>query len=275
MEIAQLSPDINLDKAESLIQKAVSQECHIITFPEDFVTGPIGGNKDYVDFESKYVRYFQELAKKYGIDIAAGSIIEGDAEGWYNTAYYIDSSGAILGKYRKVHLWDPEVAYLQPGGSVCVFDTKYGKASLSICFDIVFPELFRIMEMQNVEIIFCPSYWTEWHELGVLKYNQMPTSEFINSLAVARSIENCAVFVYTNAAGTVSFGNEKETLVGHSQVAVPFIGSHAKLQHNREELLVCDIDTNLLNEARQAYKLRDGLKQDAHLRLKRVLDSTF
>jgi predicted amidohydrolase len=275
MQIEQLKPEANLVKIEDYIKQASESRANIISFPEDFITGPILSKKDFVDFDNNYVEKIQELAKKYQIDIVAGSIIEGDERGWYNTSHYIDSNGQILGTYRKVRLWDPEVSYLQSGGEVTVFDTKYGRISLSICYDLAFPEIYRIMEMKNVEIIFCVSYWTEWHEKGILKYNQMATSEFVNSLTVARAIENCSIFVYNNAAGIVNFGGTDEILMGHSQIAVPFIGSYVKLEHNKEELLVKEVDTDILNEAQEAYKARSLMKKDAHLRLKHVLDNTF
>jgi predicted amidohydrolase len=94
-EIEQFAPESNLAKAERFIQAALKQQAQIIVFPEDFVMGPLNGRADLADFDGRYVKQFQELAIKYAIDIVPGSIIEGDERGVYNTAYYIDQTGAL------------------------------------------------------------------------------------------------------------------------------------------------------------------------------------
>src|SRR6266568_1682794 len=87
--IMQFEPEYNLKKAEQFIREAASQ-AHIIVFPEDFVTGPLSGHREYADHDGRYVQHFQQLAVRYGIDIVPGSIIENDGERLYNTTYYID-----------------------------------------------------------------------------------------------------------------------------------------------------------------------------------------
>jgi predicted amidohydrolase len=63
----------------------------------------------------------------------------------HNTTYYIDSSGKIKSRYRKVNLWRSERKYFVPGHKVSVFNTKFGKIGLIICWDLIFPEVFRKM----------------------------------------------------------------------------------------------------------------------------------
>src|SRR5256885_11201810 len=94
--IQQFAPEENLKKAERFIQQA-SMQADIIVFPEDFVTGPLNGDVRMADYEGRYVRHFQQLARKYAIDIVPGSIIEGDRTDGrlYNATYYIDSRGEI------------------------------------------------------------------------------------------------------------------------------------------------------------------------------------
>src|SRR6266567_5542309 len=77
--IAQFEPEHNLKKAEQFISEAASQ-AQIIVFPEDFVTGPLRGHREYADHDGHYVRHFQQLAARYSIDIVPGSIIESDSE---------------------------------------------------------------------------------------------------------------------------------------------------------------------------------------------------
>ena len=88
------------------------------------------------------MRRFQQLAAQYAIDIVPGSIIEGDANGLFNTTYYIASNGEIRGRYRKVNLWLPERGYITPGDELPVFETQYGRVGLIICWDLMFPETF-------------------------------------------------------------------------------------------------------------------------------------
>ncbi len=156
--IDQYNSQQNLARAEQYIAEA-SKTHDLIVFPEDFLLGPLDGKSEYADFEGQYVTIFQKLASKYHIDIVPGSIIEGDPTGLFNTCYYIDRSGEILGRYRKVNLWLPERSYITPGNNISVFDTRFGRVGLIICWDLMFPVVFRAMVKEKVEIIIFPSYW--------------------------------------------------------------------------------------------------------------------
>jgi predicted amidohydrolase len=251
--ITQFEPQHNLKKAERFISEAAAQ-ANIIVFPEDFVTGPLSGHGEYADHDGHYVRHFQQLAARYAIDIVPGSIIESDGERLFNTTYYIDKSGAIKGKYRKVNLWLPERPYLVPGDEHPVFETAYGKTGLLICWDLIFPETFRTMLRKGVELVICPSYWC-FEDAGIGLIHD-PDSEvtLVNSLCVARAFENEVVVVYANAADAANV--EKESLIGRSQVTVPFKGTLHRLNHSKEEMFVQAIDTSLLADAETAYEIR-------------------
>src|SRR5713226_5788394 len=111
--IAQAAQEENLKKVRMFVEAAAAAQADMIVFPEDFVTGPLCGNKALADYNGQYRAYFQQLARQYAIDIVAGSIIEGDHNGLlYNTTYYIDKAGSIKGRYRKTNLWLPERTYL-------------------------------------------------------------------------------------------------------------------------------------------------------------------
>lgn len=232
-DIKQLSPDENLRKAEHYISE-VAGRADIIVFPEDFVTGPLDGNVSYADSEGYYAGYFQQLATKYSIDIVPGTIIERDGNNLYNTAYYIDKTGSIRGKYRKVNLWLPERSYIVAGNEHPVFDTDYGRVGLIICWDLMFPEVFRAMVRQGVEIVICPSYWC-YEDAGIgMAHDAGSEVKLVNALCVTRAFENEIVLVYANAAGRETFDGVEETLIGRSQVTVPFKGPVTMLDHNQE-----------------------------------------
>lgn len=256
-EITQFAPEENLIKAEKFVQEAAS-EAQIIVFPEDFLTGPVGANSDFVDYTGRYVQHFQQLAARYAIDIVAGSIIEGTNDGLlYNTTYYIDKNGLVKGKYRKVNLWLPERAYITAGHEVPVFDTAYGRVGLIICWDLMFPEMFRSMVQQGVEIVICPSYWC-FEDAGIgLRHDANSEVTLINALCIARAFENEIVLVYANAAGSVNI--EGERLIGQSQITVPFKGTLQVLNHTREAMFIQEIDLEILKDAEIAYEIRRDL----------------
>ena len=258
--IDQFNPQQNLAKAEQFIAEA-SIENDLIVFPEDFILGPLSGKSEYADYHGHYIKVFQKLASKYHIDIVPGSIIEGDSTCLFNTTYYIDQSGEIQGRYRKVNLWLPERSYITPGSNVTVFNTRFGRVGLIICWDLMFPEVFRAMVRQKVEIIICPSYWC--YEDAGKGIGHDPDSEvkLVNALCIARAFENEIVLVYANAAGRVNGEENIETLIGQSQVTVPFKGVLKSLSHNKEEMFSQEIDTTILADAEEAYEIRKDVQK--------------
>jgi len=232
----------------------------VIVFPEDFITGPLNGAQAHADYEGRYVQHFQQLARRYAIDIVPGSIIEGDENGLYNTAYYIDSAGTIKGRYRKVNLWLPERSYITAGQEIAVFDTAYGRVGLIICWDLMFPETFRAMLKERVEIVLCPSFWCFEDAGEGMKYEAQAEVKLVNALCVARAFENNVVVVYANAAGSQSYDGAEEHLIGRSQITVPFKGALKLLDHNREEMFIQEVDTAILPVAERAYEIRKDLE---------------
>ena len=260
-EISQFTPQENLTKAEQFIQRAVSSAADLIVFPEDFLVGPLNGRADLADFDQSYVKHFQQLASQYHIDIVPGSIIEGDESGLYNTAYYIDRSGDILGRYRKVNLWLPERSYVTPGNDITVFATRFGKVGLIICWDLMFPEIFRAMVKEGVEIVICPSYWCLEDAGNGQQFNPHAEVMLVNALCIARAFEHEIVLVYANAAGKTNLDGNKYTLIGQSQVTVPFKGPLDIVMHNDEAMFVQEVDTAILAIAEESYEIRSDLQK--------------
>src|SRR5713101_2941623 len=219
--INQFAPEQNLAKAEQFIAEA-SSENDLIVFPEDFIMGPLNGRNEFADYDGYYVKHFQQLASKYHIDIVPGSIIEGDLAGLYNTTYYIDRSGEIQARYQKVNLWLPERSYITAGTGTPVFNTRYGKIGLIICWDLMFPEVFRAMVRQDVDIVICPSYWCFEDAGEGVKHDANAEIKLVNALCVTRAFENEVVLVYANAA---NYEGVEEHLIGRSQITVPFKGA--------------------------------------------------
>lgn len=261
--IDQFNPEKNLAKAEQFIAEA-SAKNDLIVFPEVFIQGPLGGKTEYADSNGQYSKLFQQFASNYRIDIVPGSIVERDLAGLFNTTYYIDRNGDILGHYRKMNLWLPERSYISPGNNISVFDTKFGRMGLIICWDLMFPEIFRAMVKQKVEIVICPSYWCLEDAGKGIMHDSDSEIKLVNALCVTRAFENEIVLVYTNAAGKLHAEESTDTLIGQSQITVPFKGVLKSLNHNREAMFSQEVDTAILVDAAEAYEIRKDLKKGLH-----------
>ncbi|MFY1643359.1 nitrilase-related carbon-nitrogen hydrolase, partial [Methanoculleus bourgensis] len=106
-------------------------------------------------------RAFSALAREHGVVIIV-PLYERTADGeYYNTAVVIDADGRLLPGYRKVHIpYDPlfyEKTYFRPGDCYRVYDTRYGRIAVLICYDQWFPEAARAVALQGAEIIFYPT----------------------------------------------------------------------------------------------------------------------
>jgi len=160
----------NIDKHLKLIDQAGREGVQILCFQEIF-TGPYfcaEQNTRWYDSVEKIpegptTKLMQEYAKRHNMVIVV-PIYEEEAAGiYYNTAAVIDADGTYLGKYRKNHI--PHVApgfwekfYFRPGNlGYPVFDTKYAKVGVYICYDRHFPEGARELGLNGAEIVFNPS----------------------------------------------------------------------------------------------------------------------
>ena len=111
-------------------------------------------------------RFLSELARDRRMYVIGGSVPELENGKIYNTSYVFDRSGNLIGKHRKVHLFDIDVKggqyfkesdVLSPSNTITVFDTEYGKMGVCICFDIRFPDLFMEMRDAGVKMVFVPA----------------------------------------------------------------------------------------------------------------------
>lgn len=262
-KINQYQPEKNLQKMVDFVQQA-SNKADIVVFPEDFLSGGLNDAEivKLADSGGKYRRIFQALAKKYKIDLVAGSIIEKNKIGNFNVCYYIDSTGKIKGKYNKINLWSTERKRIVPGNKVCVFNTKFGKVGLAICWDLMFPEIFRRMAKKGANIVFCPSLWYKAENFPPYKkQNKDAERDHINALCRARSVENNLILIYANAVGNIktSVGDLDEA-IGHSQITTPIRGVLKKLGYQEEKMFIQEVDTTILKDTEKAYKIRRDLK---------------
>lgn len=252
--ITHLDQKRNFERIEGFVKRAAEQGANVVVFPEDCITGSIFGDLSKLDTTGATRTAFQQLAKTYHIDIVTGSCMEGTPEGNFNTSYYIDSRGNVRGTYRKNHLYPSENAFLKPGTEAPVFETDYGKAGIVICWDMLFPEIFQRMKAQGVQIIYCPSYWYREIAKSMASYNPFSEEQQMDALCVVRALEaNCAL-VYVNAAGVQTYNNGTcDTLIGHSQVTMPVLGTVQKASSNEEAFFLQEIDLSLLSMSQKIY----------------------
>jgi predicted amidohydrolase len=140
------------------LEQAADQKVDLVVLPETLTF--FGTGKSFVDVAEPIpgpsTAYFGELAKQHDLYIVAG-LVEKDGHLMYNTAALIGPDGELVGKYRKVCLPRTEIeAGFQPGHEYPVFETRFGKVGMMICYDGFFPEVARELSHRGAEVIAWP-----------------------------------------------------------------------------------------------------------------------
>jgi N-carbamoylputrescine amidase len=270
---------LNVNKAISMIDKAASKGAHIVCLQELFNTLYFCDVEDWARFslaeaipEGETTLKLQEAAIRNQIVIIA-SLFEKRAQGIYhNTVAVIDADGDYLGKYRKSHIPDDpgyyEKFYFTPGDTgYKVFETKFAKIGVLICWDQWYPEAARITTLMGAEILFYPTAigWSddEPEEEGKEQYEAWQTIQ--QSHAIANGV---------HVVGVNRVGREGQTTFwGASFVANPFGTILYRASHNLEDVHVQEIDLNATDYYRTHWPfLRDRRIDTYQPILKRFLD---
>jgi N-carbamoylputrescine amidase len=255
----------NIEKAIREIRVAAKKGAQIVCLQELFTSLYFCDVEDYENFKlaeaipGPSTAALTEIAKELNVVIIA-SLFEKRAEGLYhNTTAVIDADGTYLGKYRKMHIPDDpsyyEKFYFTPGDlGYKVFQTKYAKIGVLICWDQWYPEASRITALMGAEIMFYPTAigWatSQDEETNKEQYDAWQTIQ--RSHAVANGVHVVSV----NRVGFEQEGAMK--FWGGSFVANP----HGKLMylasHENEETTVVEIDTETSDHYRTHWPfLRD------------------
>lgn len=141
-----------------LIAEAARQKADLVVLPETLTY--FGTGKSYIDcaepIPGPSTEYFGELAKKHNLYLVVG-LLERDGPLVYNVATLIGPEGRIVGNYRKVCLPRGEIeAGIQPGHDFPVFETRFGKVGMMVCYDGFFPEPARRLSNAGAEVIAWP-----------------------------------------------------------------------------------------------------------------------
>ncbi|KAI8393469.1 carbon-nitrogen hydrolase [Radiomyces spectabilis] len=257
--------DENWIRIEQYLAKAAETNVDLVVFPEYFVGGP---GTHVVNNGAR--NRFCDLARKYELDIVPGTVIERDPHDGhlYNCAYYIDKSGEVLLEYRKVHLWHPEREYMKGGKhGFATVKNRFGiTLGMCVCWDIAFPEGFRHMVLKHhAQLVIAPAYWS-FEDAGEVGqgHDSMSEAKLINAVCTARAFENEICMVFVNAANESDVDRPQPfgQLAGRTQITVPFKGPVAQCDHNRQEMLVADVDiSGLTNDAEKVYQIRKDWRE--------------
>ena len=162
------SVEKNIAHAEELVRQAAAKGAEIVLLPELFERPYFCQERRYEYYEyaqtaeeNPAVRHFSRVAAELGIVIPV-SFYEKEVNNTYNSVAVLDADGKNLGIYRKTHIPDDhyyqEKFYFTPGDTgFKVWDTRYGKIGIGICWDQWFPETARGMAVQGAEILFYPT----------------------------------------------------------------------------------------------------------------------
>lgn len=152
------TPLDNCRQFEPLVAEAARQKADLLVLPETLTQ--TGLNKTYAEVAEPVpgpsTDYFAQLAKQHAMYIVAG-LVERDAHLIYNVAVLLSPDGKLAGKYRKVTLPRGEVEMgVAPGHEYPVFETRFGKVGLMVCYDGFFPEVARELSNRGAEVIAWP-----------------------------------------------------------------------------------------------------------------------
>jgi deaminated glutathione amidase len=213
--------EANLAVADRLTRAAAADGASLIVLPEKWTA--MGSERELraaaEPLEGETIAWARELARELAVDLVAGSILERipGQEKLANTSVHVDPQGEVRAVYRKLHMFDVEVggrsyresALEQPGDEIVLSRTAGGEElGLSICYDLRFPELYRILAVLGARILAVPAAFT-----------LATTRDHWETLLRARAIENQAFVIAANQVGTHPGGQESG---GRSMIVDPW-----------------------------------------------------
>lgn len=162
------TPEKSIAKAEKLVRQAAAGGANVILLPELFENWYFCQERRYDSYklastadENPAVQHFRKVAAELGV-VMPISFYEQDGNVLYNSIAMIDADGSVMGVYRKTHIPDDhfyqEKFYFTPGGTgFRVWDTRFGKIGVGICWDQWFPEAARCMALMGAEVLLYPT----------------------------------------------------------------------------------------------------------------------
>jgi len=242
-------PEQTLKKAGLFVSHAAASGAVLVCFPEQFSTGWDPCARTHIeDSDGHIVSTLRELAIENGIAIL-GSFRERNKPLPKNTSIVIGRDGRILAKYAKIHLFSSggEQEGFAPGAELGIFTLGPFTCGITICYDLRFPELFRIYAKKGVQVVFIPAAWPA---------SRMRHWELFIS---ARACENQMYVTGINTTGRTPV----DTYIGGSMTADPS-GSVISRANDAEQLLFCDLDPAAVTAARISFPVEKDCREDLY-----------
>ena len=216
--------------------------CDLILLPELWNIGFFAFDK-YISESEPIDGYtataIGDKARELGAWVFSGSFVESRGGKFFNTSILFDRTGKKAATYSKIHLFtykSKEAEVLTPGSELAVADTEFGKMGLSTCYDLRFPEMYRMMNDMGAEIFLVTSGWP------------YPRHEAWETFNRARAAENVCYLISSNACGKQA-GFQA---LGHSKVVDP-LGIVVADSDFRETIVRAEIDPGLVKKAREEF----------------------
>jgi predicted amidohydrolase len=243
--------DRNLAQAEALVRAAAEDGASLIALPERFdVRGePADYERAAEPLETAAAaRWAGDIARELQVDLIAGSTSERRPghDKLSNTSLHFGPDGELKAVYRKVHLFDVQVGDVEyresdsdePGGELVVTETQDGtKLGLSVCYDVRFPELYRILALNGALVITVPANFTR------------TTGEAHWELLLrARAVENQVFVIAPGQAGEYPPG---QPAYGNSMIVDPWGEVLARAGGDEPGFIAADLDFTRLAEIRE------------------------
>ena len=240
--------DRNLDAAEGLVRAAAADGAELVALPEKW--NLLAGGEELLagaePLDGPSLGAARNWARELGIHLLAGSIAErSEGEKAANTSVLIGPDGGDLAVYRKIHMFDVDaggVSYReseheQPGSEVVTAPVGELLAGLAVCYDLRFPELFRILALRGARVLTLPSAFTS-----------ATGRDHWEVLLRARAIENQAFVLAPNQVGTAAPHFDS---YGHSAIVDPW-GRLLAVAPAGEGFVAADLDLAAQDEVRQS-----------------------
>ncbi len=248
--------EATVERALALIDRAAAEGAQLVVLPEVWTglgySTPTAYKEIAEPIPGPTTERLAERARRHRLHIV-GSIYEKLDGHYHNTAPLIGPDGQIIGLYRKTHLFDApnrtdikggmrESDKGRAGDTLPVFDTALGRIGVSVCSDLRFPEIYRVLALKGAEIIVCASAFLS------------PRFDHWEFFLRARATENQ---VFVAASGQV--GTEPKSgigFVGRSMIVDPW-GTIVATASDAETCVTAHVDLDFIDEVKRRYPLMD------------------
>ncbi len=250
----------NISNARDIVRQAASQGAQVVLLPEMF-NCPYDTNvfpeyaESYPDGET--VQMLSRVAAELGIVLVGGSIPERDGDIVYNTCFIFGQHGDLLGRHRKMHLFDVDLPNLNvqesntlgPGRDFTVINAGICKIGVMICFDVRFPELARLLALAGVDMLLIPA-----------AFNMVTGPAHWHLTMRMRAVDNQ---VYVAAASPARDEQAEYMTYGHSMVVDPW-GAVVAQAGTGEEIIMTEVSLKTIREVRKRLPLLAQRRTDLY-----------